>query len=150
MLGNGSSVQFWGDTWAENGALKYKYPALFTLEKDKCITVWDKACLRGNTLEWSWDWSRQPTSSLEISQLSELQNMLNQDCLSNTPDVWKWINEDGQNFSVKDLRIELANLRYKKEEDLVFEWNAWATPKASYLGWRALMGKSAFESGLFR
>ncbi|KAJ0545524.1 putative reverse transcriptase zinc-binding domain-containing protein [Helianthus annuus] len=74
--------------------------------------------------------------------------MLNQVCLSNTPDMWQWINEDGQNFSVKDLRIELANLRYKKEEDLVFEWNAWATPKANYLGWRALMGRVASKVGL--
>ncbi|KAJ0890157.1 putative reverse transcriptase zinc-binding domain-containing protein [Helianthus annuus] len=147
-IGDGSKTLFWYDRWAAPRPLKEVYLGLFCIANDKNITVAGKLCSRSDRLGWRWDWSREPRSNSEQTQFSNLLATLDQICLNNNQDVWKWENKEELNFSVKSIRLELAEKRLGKEKEAWFYWNAWATLKANYLGWRAMLGRIALKVGL--
>ncbi|KAJ0682333.1 putative RNA-directed DNA polymerase [Helianthus annuus] len=64
---------------------------------------------------------------------------------------WKWVSDPDGSFSVRQVRKDIDNSGNVDNSDvLVFDWNNWASPKANYLFWRALLGKVASKVGLIR
>ncbi|XP_021996132.1 uncharacterized protein LOC110893327 [Helianthus annuus] len=54
-------------------------------------------------------------------------------------------------FSVKQVRMDIE--KFEAEDgitNIAYGWNNWATPKANYLLWRAIIGKVASKPGLVR
>ncbi|XP_022041581.1 uncharacterized protein LOC110944176 [Helianthus annuus] len=64
-------------------------------------------------------------------------------------EVWMWRSDPNGSFSVKQVRLDIESATSGDGSgSLVFEWNNWATPKANYLMWRALLGIIASKVGL--
>ncbi|XP_035835675.1 uncharacterized protein LOC118483962 [Helianthus annuus] len=125
------------------------YPAIFKLVKNKNASVAEFWSGADNGSSWIWDWSILPSTSEEWSQLLSLFNRLQETSLTNDKDAWFWANDRGDSFSVKDLRSEIVSAGIVIDNGVGnFIWNPWATPKANYLLWRALLGKVASKMGL--
>ncbi|KAJ0837236.1 putative RNA-directed DNA polymerase [Helianthus annuus] len=62
---------------------------------------------------------------------------------------WKWQSDPNGSFSVKQVRIDIDRASSDSGiENFVYKWNNWATPKANFLLWRAILGKVASKVGL--
>ena len=57
-IGNGDSVLFWDDCWADNGALKHVYPRLFSLSSCKDAKVTELGKWINGSWEWQITWKR--------------------------------------------------------------------------------------------
>ncbi|XP_022023474.1 uncharacterized protein LOC110923722 [Helianthus annuus] len=65
--------------------------------------------------------------------------------------VWKWRSEPNGSFSVRQVRMGIESRSLEENRDNVaFDWNNWAPPKAIYLLSRAQMGKIASKVGLLQ
>ncbi|XP_021995688.1 uncharacterized protein LOC110892855 [Helianthus annuus] len=74
--------------------------------------------------------------------------VLHQTQITESKDQWAFENSEGEPFSVKDIRKQLAEQTTHQSFVQPFDWNNWATLKVSFLAWRALMGKVASKVGL--
>ncbi|XP_022003558.1 uncharacterized protein LOC110901011 [Helianthus annuus] len=63
--------------------------------------------------------------------------------------VWRWHEDPTGSFSIKHVRKDIEKAMLQESNDgYVYGWNNWATPKANYLLWRALLGKITSKVGL--
>ncbi|KAJ0544992.1 putative RNA-directed DNA polymerase transcription factor SBP family [Helianthus annuus] len=145
---NGMGTSFWKDVWAGSAALKVLFPNLYRLAKNKNGKVADYAVTVGDITCWGWEWAKNPSSNQEWAMAGDLMNLLGHFVFQHGGDVWKWDNNEGHNFSTKSLRMELNEVRAGVDENKLFFWNSWATPKANFLAWRALQGRVASKLGL--
>ncbi|KAJ0508909.1 putative RNA-directed DNA polymerase [Helianthus annuus] len=147
-VGDGKNTRFWKDIWLTNLPLKFEFPDLFRLAKNKDAMVASNWQGSMKNPIWAWEWSEDPTTMNEWEHLAGLTRLLANTVLKDAKDQWQWENEDGVPFSVRAVRREL----YKQGEDQSggsdFYWNSWAPLKANYFLWRALMGKVATKNEL--
>ena len=66
VVGNGSSINFWGDNWIGNGPLRKQYPNLFRLEKHKWATVASRVQFIDGVKTLAWEWRKN--ISLGVAQ----------------------------------------------------------------------------------
>ncbi|KAJ0511040.1 hypothetical protein HanIR_Chr11g0547521 [Helianthus annuus] len=65
--------------------------------------------------------------------------------------AWKWRSSVEESFSVKQVRLDLENVRQPTPVvDPKLVWNSWAPAKGNILLWRALLGRVASKEGLAR
>ncbi|KAJ0856138.1 hypothetical protein HanRHA438_Chr14g0680971 [Helianthus annuus] len=138
-VGNGAKTRFWKDVWLSQTALCDEFPDIFRLAKNKEVSVAECFAGHNSNRRWAWEWVRDPESKVEWLHTGSLMIRLQQACLSEAQDRWKFENSEGTNFSVKDLRKILADRETDQDNDRPFMWNNWATLKANFLAWRATL-----------
>lgn len=57
-VGDGANIYFWYDTWCVDSALKYIYPNLFRIARDKKAAVAESYKISNNMLQWNVDFNR--------------------------------------------------------------------------------------------
>ncbi|XP_021980594.2 uncharacterized protein LOC110876743 [Helianthus annuus] len=144
-LGDGANIKFWKDSWLLDRPLKDAFSDIFSLAKFKDISVKANAVQVGDTLQWRWDWIRDPTSVSEWMQVGDLMRLLGQVAFNGSVDVWRWRSEVGVPFSTKQVRGDILNA---VSGGGGFFWNYWAPSKCNFLAWRATRGFIASKEGL--
>ncbi|KAJ0575382.1 putative reverse transcriptase zinc-binding domain-containing protein [Helianthus annuus] len=147
-IGDGVTIRFWGDVWLTPNPLKVSYPDLYRLAKNKNGKVKDYWSGTGTNIQWSWEWTKNPTTSNEWAQLSALMNQLQQVIIKGNKDMWVWENKDMVDFSARCLRSDLMTVNLITDDNAALVWNSWAPLKSKYLLWRALLGKVAAKKEL--
>ncbi|KAJ0493102.1 putative RNA-directed DNA polymerase [Helianthus annuus] len=149
-VGNGQKICFWKDPWLTGVPLMEEYSDLYTLAKNKNNTVAANRAGSGDSAGWSWDWRREPFRDSEWDHIGELMSRLSQVHISDANDSWVWDCETGNEFSVKNIRLEMENASQVQDNGSEFFWNSWAPLKVNYLIWRARMGKVATKKELHK
>ncbi|KAJ0834798.1 putative reverse transcriptase zinc-binding domain-containing protein [Helianthus annuus] len=136
-VGSGSEVQFWTDVWASDIPFKMIFPSLYMLEKFKGCSVRERLLDMdtNNGYGVNWCWLRNPFSSQECTELSELSNILSQVSLSSSRDTWSWMSDPTGNFSVKSVKKLLSRCD-QQTANSSFVWNNWVPRKVNIFGWR--------------
>ncbi|KAJ0432745.1 putative RNA-directed DNA polymerase [Helianthus annuus] len=106
-VGNGSSIRFWKDVWLFSQPIKDIFPDIFSLAKYKNARVAEYASLGENTVQWRWDWLRDPISLDEWQQIGGLMSRLGNVKLTNVRDEWRWKIGSGDGFSAKQVRLDI-------------------------------------------
>ncbi|KAJ0844992.1 hypothetical protein HanRHA438_Chr15g0708571 [Helianthus annuus] len=68
-LGDGHSINFWGDIWLRDEPLRVIYPNLFRLEKNKWVKVSARIRCVNNVKTSEWDWRSAPYTHAEVAEL---------------------------------------------------------------------------------
>ncbi|XP_022013937.1 uncharacterized protein LOC110913413 [Helianthus annuus] len=90
---------------------------------------------------WDWEWSRAPSDIEERQEMVSLNDLLRQQNLSNSGDVWIWKNNEHQEFSVKNVKYSLSQNFDLNSVPCTFIWNNWVTTKGIMFVWRAIEEK---------
>ena len=130
-VNNGTSTQFWHETWMGNTPLKNQFPRLFRLALNKDCMIRD--CWNNG---WDLAWSRSITSGTNVNHLSTLSNMLATCSLTDSDDTWTW-SLGSPSFTVKCTRDHIDKCTLP---DGGFEtrWNRYLPKKINIFIWRAL------------
>ncbi|XP_021986150.1 uncharacterized protein LOC110882438 [Helianthus annuus] len=96
MLGDGSTINFWGDTWLREEPLRITYPNLFRLEKKKWVKVSARLQCVNDVKSLEWDWRSAPFSYEELTLLGDIHEFNWRGGL----DEWKWKAEADGIFTV--------------------------------------------------
>ncbi|PWA51809.1 reverse transcriptase domain, Reverse transcriptase zinc-binding domain protein [Artemisia annua] len=102
-LGDGSSLNFWGDLWLGDTPLRVRYPNLFNLERDKWVKVSGRVHFEYNVNTLRWNWKREPSSYQELTELFSLLGEIYDVNRQGDSDVWKWKASTDGIFSVSRL-----------------------------------------------
>lgn len=103
-FGCGNQTSFWFKRWLGDSILKDKYPSLFKLETIKQCTVMDRCSKSDGIMDYSWKWSRLPSSLIKLDEIKRFLQELNEAILQSSNDTWKWLENTDGNFYVCSLR----------------------------------------------
>ncbi|KAJ0601976.1 putative reverse transcriptase zinc-binding domain-containing protein [Helianthus annuus] len=81
---------------------------------------------------------RDLSTTVELDQKSQCEEMLSTTTLSAQEDDWSWVPDSSKGFSVRSIRKLCADT-IPGEEGHVFPWNRWLPKKVNIFRWRALM-----------
>ncbi|MFS7938639.1 putative reverse transcriptase zinc-binding domain-containing protein [Helianthus anomalus] len=126
------------------------YLDLFRLAKNKNNTVAENRVVSDGSVGWRWDWCKDPSTASEWAHIGDLMSRFSQVNICNAKDTWLWESEAGTEFSVKNIRKDIANADQGQDDGMGFVWNSWAPLKVNYLLWRALLGKVATKNELHK
>ncbi|XP_076931435.1 uncharacterized protein LOC143596576 [Bidens hawaiensis] len=129
---------FWLETWNGDEPLVIQFPLLFQLEVSKNCLVSDRLTMYGGEIYGTWEWSREPSSSLEIMELRNLLLVCQNVRLGVGEDQWIWLLDEPNEFSVRSLK-KVMNKEIGAVGDYVIGWNNWVPKKVCILAWRAEM-----------
>ncbi|XP_071713005.1 uncharacterized protein [Rutidosis leptorrhynchoides] len=74
VIGNGSSISFWGNTWLFNGVLRDKFSRLYHLESNVSTTVSERLRMGSSACELTANWIRV-TGGRSSDELAELEGL---------------------------------------------------------------------------
>ncbi|KAJ0811025.1 putative RNA-directed DNA polymerase [Helianthus annuus] len=140
-IGDGSKVMFWLDTWAAGRPLKYEFPLIYSISKDKKNKVRQNYKENNGGIIWDWKWIRLPSTAEERVEWDGLKSLLLQQDISQGNDTWSWKNNTAEGFSVKRVRKDIAGIIDINLDPNAFEWSKVATAKVNCFAWRAIDGK---------
>ncbi|XP_076946615.1 uncharacterized protein LOC143618200 [Bidens hawaiensis] len=148
-IGDGKSIKFWLDTWNECGPLKLLFPLLFSLEKKKHCTVFERVRNVGNWIEWSWNWRRDPRSAEEVLEWEKMFGLFSPILGSNGPDKWIWRGVKGDEFSVADAR-RIIGKDIEPNSGSMIGWVKWIPKKCLVFMWREVMNRIPTRTELMK
>ncbi|XP_022014519.1 uncharacterized protein LOC110914015 [Helianthus annuus] len=94
-----------------------------------------------------WNWSREPDSGLEVTELMSCLNLLYGCKLGLNADVWLWEADSSKRFSVKSAR-RLIGGQSDTSDRLGFVWNKWIPLKVNIFGWRLFLNRLPSKDAL--
>ncbi|XP_026431410.1 uncharacterized protein LOC113328545 [Papaver somniferum] len=144
---SGIKVYFWFDRWNGVDSLKFSFPNLFRLAKDKFSSVISHID-NGN---WVFDFNRRLLDK-EVTQFASLLLRIGSSPppLNNMPDTRRWSLGNNGVFSVKTLYYELVKLVSVSDFPPKFVWNSIIPPKVFFFVWCAVHGKLNTKDLLLR
>ncbi|KAE8725177.1 hypothetical protein F3Y22_tig00009009pilonHSYRG00196 [Hibiscus syriacus] len=136
QVGNGRSIEFWNDIWANNSTLKEQFPRIYALSINKTGKVVDFGCYDNNC--WSWNIClRRNLCDWELDQWISLMTLIDNIVLIDAVDDFLiWSGSGDGLFSVKACRSALirssgGNFQWKK-----WVWSGLAPPKVETFLWQ--------------
>ncbi|PWA62799.1 reverse transcriptase domain, Reverse transcriptase zinc-binding domain protein [Artemisia annua] len=140
LVGNGSSIRFWVDTWIDGSPLRETYPDLYKLERHKGCFINERCTGRGRFTQWEWNWVRPPSSHNELFELQNLITQVIHLSLSASNDTWEWKYDTSGFFTTKSMKSLLQSTTYGPTH-WKFPWNHLAPLKVNIFGWRLEMNR---------
>ncbi|MFS7907224.1 hypothetical protein Hanom_Chr01g00068771 [Helianthus anomalus] len=132
-IGDGKGILFWHDNWTGLGSLKNVFPHAYRISANKNELVYSCVTNARSTSLWSWSWLKNPNSDAEWVEVGNMMRILQNINLKGCKDKWHWVNDDGQKFSTKSIRWEMAQKVVVPSDCGPFRWNSWAPKKVNYL-----------------
>ncbi|KAJ9559084.1 hypothetical protein OSB04_013698 [Centaurea solstitialis] len=144
-IGSGENTLFWLDNWLGGGSLNDRFPTLFDLDKKKRCLVADRVA--SNQL--SWGWKKTPKTSMEITELVALSDLLSSINISGMEDKWRSkLSSDGD-YYVHDLR-HLIDIKVTIPASNPMVWLHLVPLKIICFVWRAYMDRIPSAMALAR
>nr|XP_043617249.1 uncharacterized protein LOC122589068 [Erigeron canadensis] len=140
IIGDGSSIRFWIDTWLDNEPLCFSFPALFKMETSKGCVIKDRCTGNGLISQWEWNWSKPPSAPDELQQLQALLTRIHGLNLTDQQDKWIWAPNPSHPFTVKAMRNYLQSTFFGPK-NWAFPWNKIAPLKSNVLAWKLEMNR---------
>ncbi|PWA72534.1 RNA-directed DNA polymerase, eukaryota, Nucleotide-binding alpha-beta plait domain protein [Artemisia annua] len=109
MLGDGTDIRFWLDTWISDMPLRDLFPNLFRLERNKWCKVVDRIGNDNDAGLVQWEWKRYPSSDDETRELIECFRLVTAVRLQHRRDSWRWNSGSNITYTVKETRKWLRN-----------------------------------------
>ncbi|KAI7730241.1 hypothetical protein M8C21_023078, partial [Ambrosia artemisiifolia] len=147
--GDGATLGFWLDLWLGTSLLKDRWPSLFKLERKKNCTVKDRLNAVSDQMLLVPDWSRGPRSVQELSELQDVEFLLQKCSFSDVADNWMWGNDVNKQFSVALVKELLRTGRDLLSQQLM-KWTAWVPLKVNIFVWRVELDRIATKNSLAR
>ncbi|KAK9073992.1 hypothetical protein SSX86_006587 [Deinandra increscens subsp. villosa] len=139
VVGTGTTIKFWQDSWLNIGALKDLYPALYIMERNKSCSVAERFQMQNGSRTLSWRWNKVTLSLPETALVDQLTHRISQYNFNEGPDKWIWFGSKNRKYSTSSVRkiIEsnLASYEYKHK------WFNWVPKKANIFTWKAALEK---------
>ena len=148
-LGNGDRISFWKDVWFGETPLYIRWPALFSLEKDKESSVSSRVVYDGTQYQMSSSWSSSVHTVEGISEKQDVLFMLSQVRLYDNKDRWIWDNKSAVEFSVAAVKDSIRQNLVGCSSH-VFRWINWVPIKVNTLVWRIDKGRVPTRVELIR
>ncbi|KAJ9555174.1 hypothetical protein OSB04_009788 [Centaurea solstitialis] len=138
---NGIETKFWSDRWIGNSPLKFLFPELFDLERDKSCSIAMRFSHSTNeTAAWTWSWSNNSDAERLSDKVEELEHMLKNVVLMEGDDKWSWEGDPSGDYTVSSLRGIIDGLSCPPAEYRCF-WNNWLPPRVNCFIWRLLSNR---------
>ncbi|KAJ0558512.1 putative reverse transcriptase zinc-binding domain-containing protein [Helianthus annuus] len=136
VVGTGTDIAFWTDSWIWPEPLSVMFPLLFQLDKNISCSVAERSGASRGGPAWVWDWKRQLNNAVENLQFQQLSSLLQQVAVTSGKDKWVWCLDDSGQFNVASIKKELVELSCTIPEYVV-KWNSWIPKKVVIVAWRA-------------
>ncbi|XP_071705366.1 uncharacterized protein [Rutidosis leptorrhynchoides] len=102
-IGDGSSINFWLDSWTGTAALQSVFSRLYALETDKYVKVRDRVINTDGVITGQWHWTRE-LRGRALCDLDELTKLIERVHFQpNSQDNWKWLLSSDGIFTAKVL-----------------------------------------------
>ncbi|XP_071738720.1 uncharacterized protein [Rutidosis leptorrhynchoides] len=103
-IGDGSTTDFWKDSWIGETILEDKFSRLFRLETNQEAKVADRVRWINGSCEFTWEWSRNiiGRANNELQVLISMLNSFTYSC--HNVDGWKWTLSPSGRFTTKTLQ----------------------------------------------
>ncbi|XP_022040949.1 uncharacterized protein LOC110943511 [Helianthus annuus] len=148
-VANGEDIRFWLNTWTGDSPFVERWTHLFGLELSKLCRVAERRLVNQGNGGFTWNWSRQPESDVELKEWQECHEILNRISLNNNKDLWKWNNDNQEGFSVKAVKLALIE-DIDDDHPPNFEWCKWVPLKCNIMVWRGNLDRLATRVNLRR
>lgn len=132
-VGRGDDTIFWVDHWMGDEPLKYAFPRLYQLEKNRRCLIEDRIQFGGP----SWDWISRPSSEINFEELHNTLALLESFQPRTLNDGWKCVITDDGEFQVAGLGREIDKPTNQIMVDRV-EWICEVPIKVIGFIWRAM------------
>ncbi|KAK9064964.1 hypothetical protein SSX86_016347 [Deinandra increscens subsp. villosa] len=140
IVGDGSTISFWMDSWLRDEPLRLTYPHLFRLEKHKWVVISDRLRLDNGVKTVFWDWKTAPSSAAEVSNLFNLLEELYAFDWLGGVDKWRWKPRGSGVFTVKSARTLLSHCPTPVRNPQM-KWKGWTPLKCKILVWIAILNR---------
>lgn len=139
IIHSGNKVSFWFDNWSGDEALYLAFPNIFSLVKDKFLSIAFHISPDGN---WIFDFKRR----LRNSEANQFANLLvrigvSPPQLNDQFDTIRWSLGNNGVFSVKSLYAKLIEADGVADFPKYFIWNKIVPPNITFLLWCVVHGK---------
>ena len=104
IVGDGSTISFWMDSWLREEPLRLTYPHLFSLEKNKWAVISERLRVVDGVKTMIWDWRTAPSSAAQVSNLFNLLGELYDFVWNGGNDKWRWKPNGSGVFTVRSAR----------------------------------------------
>ncbi|MFS7889004.1 putative RNA-directed DNA polymerase [Helianthus anomalus] len=140
VMGDGSTINFWVDSWLREEPLRLTYPLLFRLEKNKWATVSSRLRVTDGLKSLQWEWRHAPSSTEEVSEFFNLISDIYDYDWKGGKDQWKWKGNANGIYSVKEAKKLIANGPHPVV-DVKMKWKGWVPLKIKIMVWRAMLNR---------
>ncbi|PWA68527.1 RNA-directed DNA polymerase, eukaryota, Reverse transcriptase zinc-binding domain protein [Artemisia annua] len=140
IVGDGSSINFWTDSWLHNEPLRFAYPNLFRIERKKWATVSERLLVVNDEKIMNWHWTTAPSSAVQVTELFSLLSDIYDYDWKGGSDEWKWTADDEGVFSVKQAKV-LMSSGPVQQNIWCMNWKGWAPLKCKVMAWRAAINR---------
>ncbi|KAE8695455.1 WD repeat-containing protein 48-like protein isoform 2 [Hibiscus syriacus] len=149
-VGNGESISFWNDVWADECSLKFLFPRIFVLSTNKE----GKIAEFGSFEPSGWVWNVQTRRSLsdwELVQWMDLMSKLKDIQLSElVEDFLSWAASGDGMFSTKSCRSSLGPVLGSNTLWSKGVWLGFAPPRVEAFLWQLAHQKVAVKAELVK
>ncbi|OVA12944.1 Reverse transcriptase zinc-binding domain [Macleaya cordata] len=139
-VGNGKSISFWEDHWCMDGALRTRFPTVFSMcdLKEECVA----AFVRVENGCKGWDLHlRQSINDWELEEVRELLMTID-DCTVNeeVADQRRW-DTTGKTYLVSATYMKFAQTIRVTDFPAALVWRTETPSKVNFLVWAAVLRK---------
>ncbi|XP_021995600.1 uncharacterized protein LOC110892758 [Helianthus annuus] len=146
---NGLTVKFWSDNWVGLTVLKDRWPKLYCLEKDKQCVVADRLIWDGSMWRFTPNWKHGLSTVEEISEMQDVDFLLNNSSLSSEVDRWFWGEDGNEPMSVASVKKWIRKgTEVLRDHSMI--WESWVPNKVNLFIWRAEMDRIPTKEALIR
>ncbi|KAL4563259.1 hypothetical protein LXL04_027299 [Taraxacum kok-saghyz] len=136
QVNNGASTRFWSDVWCGPISFQHRFSRLFHLTTNQEGMVSEFR----NGQSWQFQWNREVRGGASAAQLDQLQHLLEDVVLRDTPDGWAWGLNDSSEFSVADVRNHLDDMRLPAGNAPTL-WSRFLPIKINIFVWRVALNR---------
>ncbi|XP_022032694.1 uncharacterized protein LOC110933798 [Helianthus annuus] len=140
ILGDGSTINFWVDSWIRNAPLRLVYPNLFRLEKNKWVSVSARLQVHNGIKMLQWDWRTVPSSPVEINELFGLMSDIYDYEWKGGIDKWIWTGDSNGDFSVSKAKTLMHQCQQPSSNNRM-KWKGWVPLKCKIMVWQAMLNR---------
>lgn len=148
VLGDGSTINFWADSWLRDEPLRLTYPHLFRLEKNKWVKVASRLQVVNDTKVLTWDWRSNPGSYDEVNELFQLLEDIYNYSWKGGIDKWLWKSDAQGVFSVSKAKHLISHDPQPFLSQM--KWKGWVPLKCKIMVWRAIINRLPSRVELIR
>ncbi|XP_039003080.1 uncharacterized protein LOC120129709 [Hibiscus syriacus] len=150
IVGNGESIFFWNNIWADESPLKFLFPRIFVLSPIKE----GKIAEFGSFEPSGWVWNVQTRRSLSDWELAQWMNLMSKlkdiQLLELVDDFLSWTASGDGLFSIKSCRSSLSPVLGSNNLWLKGVWLGFAPPRVEAFLWQLAHQKVAVKAELVK